>query len=245
MKPFLACLLLSSTLAFAQDAIPAGTILAAQLNHSLDSGKVWPGQKISARLMQDVPLASGKRIPAGAKILGQVVKVQTDANVATVTMRFDTLRYRHNTIAIQTNLRALASLMEVEDAQTPKTGPDRGTPWTWNTRLLVGGEVAYGDGGAMMHGSDRVGEALADGVLVPVTANPVTRCRGEVAGNANPQALWVFSSDACGVFGVENVRIVHAGRTAPIGEIVLASDAGNLRVQSGSGILLRVGVPAS
>jgi hypothetical protein len=245
MKPFLACLLLSSTLVFAQEAIPAGTILAAQLNRSLDSGKARPGQKISARLMQDVPLASGKKIPAGAKILGQVVKVQSDANVATLTMRFDTLRYRHNSIAIRTNLRALASLMEVEDAQTPKTGPDRGTPWIWNTRQLVGGEVAYGDGGAVMHGSDRVGDALADGVLIPVVANPVARCRGEIAGNANPQALWVFSSDACGVFGLQNVRIVHAGRTDPTGNIVLASDAGDLRVQGGSGILLRVGVPAS
>jgi hypothetical protein len=245
MKPFLACLLLSSTLAFAQEPIPAGTILAAQLNHSLDSGKVRPGQTISVRLMQDVPLASGKKIPAGAKILGHVVKVQTDANVATVTMRFDTLRYRHNTVAIQTNLRALASLMEVEDAQTPKTAPGFGTPWTWITRQLVGGEVAYGDGGAVMHGSDRVGEALAYGVLIPVAASPVQRCRGEIAGNANPQALWVFSSDACGVFGLENVKIVHAGRTAPVGDILLASNAGNLRVQSGSGILLRVGVPAS
>lgn len=244
MKPFLACLILSSTLAIAQENMPVGTILAAQLNRSLNSQKARPGQTISARLMQDVPLASGK-IPAGAKILGHITNMRTDGNTTKVTMRFDTLRYRHRTVAIQTSLRALASLMEVEDAQTPKTGPDRGTPLRWATRLLVGGEVAYGDGGPVMHGSERVGDALAYGVLVPVAANSAERCRGEVGGNANPQALWVFSSDACGVFGMENVRIEHAGRTAPVGEIVLASDAGSLRVQSGSGILLRVGIPAS
>ena len=139
-----------------------------------------------------------------------------------------------------TNLRALASMMDVEEAQVPPTGPDRGTPWAWRTRNLIGEEVAYGEGGPVAHGTDIVGQALADGVLVPVRPNPVSRCRGALSGNAEPQALWVFSSDACGLYELPKLTLAHAGRTDPVGLIKLLSDMGNVKVPAGSGMLLRV-----
>jgi hypothetical protein len=61
-----------------------------------------------------------------------------------------------------------------------------------------------------------------------------------VEGNDSPQALWVFSTDACGIYGIERLRIVHAGRTEPVGKIVLAGETPNVKLRNGDGLLLRV-----
>jgi hypothetical protein len=231
-----------SSVAFAQTSIPAGTVLPVQLNSSLHSRKNKPGDRVSARIMQDVPLSSGMKIHEGAKVIGHVVKVEAPANgqAAEITVRFDKLKFGRHAIPIVTSLRALASMMEVEDAQIPPAGTDRGTPWAWTTRNLIGGEVAYGQGGPVVHGGEIVGNSLFGGVLVPAKASPGSPCRGEVAGNHQPQAFWVFASDACGVYGMDDVEIAHAGRTPPVGEITLTSKTGRVEIGGGSGMLLRV-----
>jgi hypothetical protein len=240
LKSLVLGILLFPAGAFSQ--IAPGTVLPVELNSSLNSLKDLPGKTIKARLMQDVPLSPGKRIRAGARVVGHVVMVKAaNAGPAQITLSFDSLKSAHQSISISTSLRALASTMEVEDAQIPPSGPDRGTPWAWTTRDLIGGEVAYGEGGPVVRGTEIVGHALASGVLVAVEANLKSGCRGDVSENRKPQALWVFSSDACGVYGLSNVEIAHAGRTAPVGQITLTSKRGeNLKISGGSGMLLRV-----
>ena len=242
MKSFLLGSLLLSAAALAQNEIPPGTILPAKLNSSLNSRKNNAGQTITARVMQDVPLSPHTKIRAGSKVVGHVVAARAAAKRGSsqITLRFDRLEFNHRSVPISTNLRALASTMEVEDAQVPPTGPDRGTPWAWRTRNLIGGQVAYGDGGPVERGDSIVGKTLADGVLLPVEANRARGCRGQVAGNNGDQALWVFSSDACGLYGMPDVTLAHAGGSEPVGEITLRSSQGNLNVRAGSGLLLRI-----
>jgi hypothetical protein len=235
----LAALLCLPLSAFAQSSIPAGTILPVQLDSSLSSRKSKPGQKITVRIMQDVPLSSTSKLPAGAKVMGRVVSV-TAGPPSEISFRFDAVRCRHKVIPIRTNLRAIASMMEVQDAQVPDAGPDRGTPWAWVNRDLIGGEVAYGQGGPVTRGDDVVGQSLFGGVLAKPRENRTAGCRGEVGENEQLQALWVFSSDACGAFGLGNVQIAHHDRTAPGGEITLSSATGTLSIRGGSGLLLRV-----
>jgi len=91
-----------------------------------------------------------------------------------------------------------------------------------------------------MAGETVVGEPVYNGVLSRPRANPSGSCPGSIAGNDRPQALWVFSSDACGVYDIPHLKIEHAGKTNPIGEIVLTSNDGALNLPSGSGMLLRV-----
>jgi hypothetical protein len=131
--------------------------------------------------------------------------------------------------------------MEVQFAQIPETPPGFGTPYPWVTTDLIGGDVKYGvDGPVTDSASQTLGKGTSNGVLVHVRARPGSPCRGDSGDAGRLQALWVFSSDACGVYGMDRVKIEHAGRTAPAGEIVLSSDVGDVNVRSGSGLLLRV-----
>jgi hypothetical protein len=85
-----------------------------------------------------------------------------------------------------------------------------------------------------------VGHSTYDGVLAEVNPNEDANCRGPIEGNDRPQALWVFSSDACGAYGFPSLTISHFGRSDPRGEIVLVSERGPVKIRSGSGMLLRV-----
>jgi len=215
---FLAVLMVAMPL-LAQTAIPAGTILPIQLNSSINAKKLKTGTVVTARVMQSIPLSRNRKIPAGAKVIGRVTAL--DRSNGSVTLRFDTLLCGKRRIPITTNLRAIASMMEVEQAQIPETGPDRGTSeYEWITQ--------------------RIGGESTNLMLLRVAEKPGARCRGEVADNNRPQAFWVFSSDACGAYGFRNLTIAHAGRTEPVGTITLASSRGDINIRGGSGLLLRV-----
>ncbi len=112
-------------------------MLPVQLNSSINSRKVKPGQVITARVMEDVPLSPHSRIEAGAKVIGQVVTVEPGKG-AQVSIRFDTLVVSKRQFPITTNLRALASMMDVEEAKIPVMGADRGTPENVWVRQRVG-----------------------------------------------------------------------------------------------------------
>jgi hypothetical protein len=237
----LAAFLTLSSALFGQTVIPAGTILPVQLNSALQSENSRPGQVVSARIMQDIPLPGGSKIKSGSKLLGSVVMVQPTRNGTggEIAVRFDTVVVGKRRIPVTTNLRALASMMEVDEAQVPETGPDRGTSeFDWNT-IQIGGEAAY-HGSVITNGFRTVGKSVPPtGALVELTATR-GKCRANLDSNNRPQATWVFGSNACGFYGFSNLMLTHAGRSNPVGGIVLSSDKGNVKIPAGSGMLVRV-----
>ena len=231
-------LLLLTSPVFAEEVIPSGTILPLQLNSSLNSKNVRPGQKISARLMQDVPLPSGSKLRAGSRVLGKVLNVQRPGpnGGAKLTLQFDSIEVAKHSLPLKTNLRALASMMEVNQAQIPQSGPDRGTSEnSWTTEQIGGGDVVYRGGGPVMNASQVVGKPVPGGVLVQAFSSRTGCGDGE-----SLQALWVFSSNACGTYGFDDLAILHSGRRDPVGTIVLGSQKGEIEIRGGSGLLLRV-----
>jgi hypothetical protein len=239
----IATFVLSAATSFAQNEIPGGTILPIKLNSSLNSKRSKAGQEITGSLAQDIALPSGLKIHAGEKLLGHIMAATraSGGNGARLTLQFETLRTGGRAVLLTTDLRAIASMMEVHDAQLPKSGPDRGTSdAAWVTQQ-VGGDAVYHGGWTVTNGSDVVGNSLlSGGVLVRIRSHPWTPCSGEIGNNEQPQALWVFASDACGSYGFADLTIAHARRTDPVGQIVLTSEKSDINVRGGSGMLLRV-----
>ena len=184
---FVTFLFALSAPALAQSAPPPGTITPVELNSSI-STRTQPHQSLSARVMQDVALPSGK-IRAGARVIGHIVSVEpaTASSGPQVTFAFDTLKSRGHTIPIATDLRAMASFVEVNEARIPLSGPDRGTPESERTTLLVGGDVDYKSDGPVMEGSHIVGKPIFNGVLTQVRGADESGYRCAMAGNGAPQ----------------------------------------------------------
>jgi hypothetical protein len=198
--------------------------------------------------MQDVPLPMGLKIPRGSKLFGKVMAISLAAGNANaeLSFRFDTLRVRGKTIPLTINLRAIASYVEVEQAQIPVLSSGEGEVYVWLPTVQIGGDSVFGRDGMVTKWNDSsqvVGKSTANGVLGRVSARESGGCRGALYGNDAVQALWLFSSDACGVYGLPHVTIAHAGRSDPVGLIVLRSTTGKVDVPSGAGVLLRVDPP--
>lgn len=231
----LSFLLLLPLVATAQNNIPSGTVLPLRLDTGLNAGKIKPGKIIRADLMQDIP---GTSIHRGARVLGDVVGVTPTR----LELSFNTLVTNGTRIPLKTNLRALASPLEIDNAQIPENAGDRGLPSALEqTTRQIGGEQVYRGAELVARGVTTVGKPTPYGVLGKLNSNPP--CLGDVAGNDRPQALWLFSTDACGIYGSDNLTVEHSGRADPAGIIVLSATSGKLNIRRGSGLLLRVQGP--
>ena len=219
------------------EPIPAGTILPVTLNSALRSDKSGSGATIIATLMQDVPLGTGKTLGAGSMMTGHIVEAITPgrgSDESKISFEFDQVRFGNQTIAITTNLRAVASRSAVLAATPQPTSIDYS-----DSQVQIGGDqISYGSDGPVMVGSQVVGKYTGQGVLA-YAGQDVGSCRGMSANNGLPQAFWLFSVNACGSYGFGDLKILQSGRTEPLGEVTLANRKA-VKVNKGSAMLLRV-----
>lgn len=240
-------LLFAAAAVCAATVVPDSTVLPVGLETSISSRKSKPGQVITARVMQEVPLLGDAKIPAGAKLSGEVTATQpaSGSDGGSISFRFDTLRLAHETVQLTVQLRAIASMLDVRQAQTPRSFDSTAGENAWTT-VQIGGDVVYRGGGKVRNRSGVVGKPVENGVIARLDSNSGRGCRNDGAGE-RPQALWIFSTDACGTYGLQDVTIVRADRDEPdnakIGEITLRSTKGDFEVRNGAGLLLRVDAP--
>lgn len=221
--------------------IPAGTILPVALKDTLKLQDVKRGQLIEARIMQDVPLPHGAKIRTRSKVTGEIDSLDRtdDGTGVSLSLRFNKVEFSEKNVPIVTSLRAMASYRQVDSAQTPLAGADTGTPAGWGTTVQIGGDLRFGTGGKVRSQSKEVvGKAVTGGVLVHVRAKPEGGCEGPLNGDDHPQALWVFSADACGVYDLRGVKIAHSGKSD--GQITLSFEKADMKLAPGTGMLLRI-----
>jgi hypothetical protein len=223
---------------FAQD-LPPGTALPVMLGSGLNAKGAKPGQKIQGKLMQEVTLGT-VTIKSGAKLFGHIVSAsRPNGSGSSIVVQFDRLQDDDRSMALNVSLRAMASSQNVFQAGVPiDANSTYESSTTWVTKQ-VGGEVVFRGRGYVASDQGKVGTWSGTGVWGKLTA------AGDCPGDPTPQqALWIFSTTACGLYGFEDTKLDHAGRTPPIGQIGFHSSR-DIDIRGGSGWLLVVNPPAA
>jgi hypothetical protein len=93
-----------------------------------------------------------------------------------------------------------------------------------------------------------VGKPVYGGVLATVINQAGSKCEA-MPVSKTPQAVWLFSPSACGVYGLSNLQFEN-GTNAKAGEILLTRKnkkewkQTNIELRAGSALLLAItGVP--
>jgi len=223
-------LLAAASFLTAQD-IPTGTVVPIMLTTTVDSAKAHPGDPILAKVMERVPLPDGGDIPQGARVIAHVDQVMAahGKDPSWIAVEFDRIMIHNREIQVKANVRAVASMMAIYDAQVPFFEPDT-TPPSAVMFAPVGGDPAFRPDNPEKSYKKMV---TFDGELPP-------GCGGRLDRESSTGALWVFSPYACGVYGYgKGLAIVKDGSEEPVGNIIVGSQK-NFQLHAGSGWLLRV-----
>ena len=212
------------------------------LDNTFDSDKSKPGEEITAKLRQDVPLPDGGKIKRESKLVGHVVAV-TPASADKpyeITVEFNRIAVNKRPVRISVGLRAYATMELVAQSRQPANANSGNGTSIWDLNMSqVGGQIAYNGQKVVKWKDQVVGRIPQPGAVLAVPmANPQFGCAGPGA-NKSDQAFWVFSTNACGIYGNEDMTLASGmGGTSP-GRIVFKSPK-KITVRGGSGWLLQV-----
>lgn len=232
----LAVAILCPAVALSAQNLPTGTALPVELGSSLNAKNSKPGQKIEGKLMQEVMLAD-TRLKSGSHVTGHIISVtRPGASGARIVLQFDQLQDEHQVIPLHVGVRALASSQNVFNAGLPVDASSSSeSSQEWVTKQ-VGGEYVFRGRGYVSSDQGKVGKWSGSGVWGSLPA--VGDC--PAGDNTNPQqALWIFSTTACGAYGFEHTKLEQSGLTPPLGQITLSSPK-DIDLRGGTGWLLVV-----
>jgi len=233
--PKLLFAVLSCVTLMGAQSLPAGTALPVEVGSSLNAKSSKPGQAIQGKLMQEVRLSSGATLKKGSRVTGHVISTKKPgAGGSSLVLQFDQLQDEKQKIALNVAVRALASSTNVFNAGLP-AGPSSTAEFSgaWVTQQ-VGGEFVFRGRGYVTSNEGKVGTWSGTGVWGKL--QPAGDCPASDS-NGVEQALWIFSTTACGTYGLEDVKLTHAGGSAPVGQVTLES-AKDVEIRGGSGWLL-------
>ncbi len=241
---------LTAATAVTAQQIPPGTALPVMLNSTLDANKDKPGEKIEGKIMQDVPLGPGAQIGYDSHVTGHIVSVRrrSGSSGSSLTLQFDQIEDHGTVFTLTAAVRAMAGMEAIFQAQQPINSDSSSVSSDQWTTVQVGGDHVQRSQLRVVTPDQIVGKTTSGGA---VTAKLTAAAKGACPatdGDDREQALWLFSTSACGLYGFSNLKLTHAGRTAPVGQIELQSSK-DLLVRGGSGWLLLVqpasGTPAA
>jgi hypothetical protein len=232
-----------------------GTAFHAVLNNSLDAKKNKVGDKVTARVSQDVKSNGRVVIPKGSKVMGHITQVQARGKASQESMlgmSFDRAILKHGEeVPVNLTLQAIAAPVAQadsgmsDDLMTSDTGMV-GMQGAAPMRSSGGMRSGAGGGGGLGLGSTLGAAGAATGSLNGVTsqagAGVGSTVNGAVAARGASPGLGVGSaltSSSSGAIGLRGLSLNAAGSNRTQGSVI-SSSSSNVHLDSGTQLMLRV-----
>lgn len=205
--------------------IAAGSVIPVQLTKTVDAKKIKSGDEVQTQVTQDLKTNSGEvLVPKGTKVLGHVTSAQPhskEQKESELGISFDRAVLKNGTeVSLPLSIQAVIAPPSANpgnagnDQPSTSSGQAGGTP--------SGGGRTPGMGGNQ--GSSQATQAPSAG---ETNETPASNRPGPITANTK------------GVVGIPNLTLTAAGSNSGQGS-VLSSEKNNVKLESGTMLLLRV-----
>jgi hypothetical protein len=209
----------------AAQRIAPGSVIPVQLTKTIDAKKAKPGDEVTAKVTMDLKTNSGEvLVPKDTKVTGHVTEAQArskDQKESQVGIAFDHATLKDGSVALPMSIQAVIAPTNNENSGS---GVDQGP--------AAGGSAPTSPMGAGrsggMSGSGQTQASTPSPNAVPTTGTDTQH------GGTRPQ----INGNTQGVVGISGLKL-DAGQNATQGS-VLSSEKNNVKVESGTMLLLKV-----
>ena len=209
--------------------IAPGSVIPAKLTNTVDARKARTGDEVDATVTQDLQAISGEVVvPKDTQVVGHVTEVQTrnkEQKESQVGIAFDHAVMKDGSVAsLPMSIQAMIARSNQNSASSDAGSGSEGMP----TRSPFGG---------LPSGNTTGRQGDMGGGTQPPAATGTVSGPADSGGN-DTQARRVITADTEGVVGFSNYRLSTSG-DATQGSVV-SSDKNNVKLDSGTLLLLRV-----
>lgn len=214
--------------AFAQPQAPSASdqparTLPVELAKSLDSRKLKQGDAVEGRIVDQWRAPDGTIVPPGSKVIGHVTESSARAkgdSQSQLSIAFDQIALKGGrTLPLKASIQAIGPPLNFAAAPMPMGGPG-GTAGAGAPTGPMGGNIGVNPNG--VGGTPRPN--------YPSSNDPSGNAPNSPSGGQqNPQQI---SPQSTGVIGLHDLQLQQGS--------ILTSDSKQVKLQSGSQILLRV-----
>jgi hypothetical protein len=207
--------------------IAPGSVIPVELKKTIDAKKIKTGDQIEAIVTQDLKAGNGEVImPKDTKVLGHVTEAQArnkDQKESQVGIAFDQAALKNGD-----NLKMPMSIQAViVPAGLSGSGNSNGQDNATQT------QTAPGMGGTQQGAASGRNSGMSTGPSAPTPSLP-----NNAPGNPSANTHQPITGNTEGVIGISNLSLSAAAN--PADGSVLSSDKSNVKLESGTMLLLRV-----
>jgi hypothetical protein len=209
--------------------IAPGSVIPVQLTKTIDAKKAKPGDQVVAKVTMDLKTNSGEvLVPKDTKVTGHVTEAQArnkEQKESQLGIAFDRASLKSGDMALPMSIQAVIA---PPSNNANAGGADEGAA------APSGGSAAPSPSGG-----SRAGSMGGSGQSSPPTSAPSTNTEGmegpqQQKASARPQ----ITGNTQGVVGISNLTLQPATNAAQ--GSVLTSEKNNVKVESGTMLLLKV-----